>query len=151
MTRQHFQRGFWFICMILISIGIQQLLNIGTLLSLPEAVRAHISLSLPLEMGIGVLFISLVIVIVYQLFRMRGRVGQPRWMNRARWLMIGYLVWVGTRLTIFAQADYDRNRLLFLWILIGGISLVLFVQNIRYTAPQSPPNTGNVEQVKNEN
>ena len=56
---------------------------------------------------------------------------QKRIHRRALMLMIGFVIYNGVRLTIFTQAEYERQRLPFVWVMT--ILMVVVLLLIRQT------------------
>ena len=107
------KRPLWliaFTCLMML-YQIAWMLNV---LQLPDDLKAQISLSVPLEV-----IVSLVIVILFT-FGLYALVAKREWAIRYTigvfGLQIGYTL---LRLILFADADYDRQRLPFLLILFS--------------------------------
>ncbi|MCC6613875.1 MAG: hypothetical protein IT320_10385 [Anaerolineae bacterium] len=103
------------------------LISIGAALNglfLPPALVAEISLVPLVEFIVGVMWAVIFAYIALQLWRRKPRA--PRFLGWALVAWIGYSVF---RLSVFARADYDRQRLPFLWVagLVGCVVIGIFL------------------------
>jgi hypothetical protein len=101
--------------------GILALIQVGAALQAlqirPE-LAAQVSLSIPLEIAASAIGALLSAAVTVALLRC-----QPRALHYAAWLLIGFTGYRLGRLALFAQADYDQQRLPFL--AIGSLLLLL--------------------------
>jgi hypothetical protein len=81
-------------------------------LQVPPKLAVEISLPMSLQFVTGALWAGAALVVLRQLW-----LRQPGSGRRAGWLLVGFSIYTLLRLLLFAQADYDRERLLFLAIL----------------------------------
>lgn len=44
--------------------------------------------------------------------------------SRAIWLIVGFMLYVAARLTLFARSDYDRQRLPFMIVTVGSVLMI---------------------------
>lgn len=112
--------------LILLSLAMA-LVGIGaaiTALRLPPEIAEQVSLLPPLEVAAGVFWAVVFAAIAWRLWQRKP--GAPRFLGWALMAWIGYSVF---RLSVFARADYDRQRLPFLWVagLIGCVLMGIFL------------------------
>ncbi len=94
------------------------------------ALPADVSLLPPLELiaalvwGIG--FTALI-----------WQTAHGRWWRINRLALAAFIVYSVVRLTIFSRADYDRNRLPFLWVVMGIVLIAAVVYWMRLRRMQS--------------
>lgn len=109
-----------------IILGLLALMQIGNILYLlqlePELAQA-LSLSRPIAIAFGILWAGLFVWGISGLMRSRNH-------NRAGMIAIGFIVYSVARLAIFAEADYDRERVPFL--VVGSALIILFLSGVRF-------------------
>jgi len=101
--------------------GILTLIQLGGALhalQIRPELAAQVSLSMPLEVAASTTWALLSASVTLALLRRL-----PRALHHAAWLLIGFIGYSLGRLVLFAQADYDRQRLPFLAL----VSLVLLL------------------------
>ena len=112
---------------LMILTALLALVQVGAVvraLQVPNALAARISLPLPLEAIVSLLWALLSLGVLALLWRRerRGRLF-------AAWLAVGFSIYSLIRLLLFSQADYDRGRFPFLLVVIA-ILLILPVAYI---------------------
>jgi hypothetical protein len=80
-------------------------------LQIPADLAGQISLPLPLEFVASAFWALLFALCTLKLIRLEGDA-----QRRIFWAIIGFITYSAVRLLLFAQADYDRQRLPFLFI-----------------------------------
>ena len=100
-------RRRWWLIALTIALALMQIDAIIRLLNTPDALTEQISLVLPLEIFAGGLWTLIFAVLAVNLLRSRTT-------RLAQWTFIGFATYSTVRLLLFAQADYDQNRLPFL-------------------------------------
>lgn len=112
------------------------------LLRLPDGVGGDLALS-PIAQMIGAGFWALIFAwAAYSLLS-----GQRRGVNRALWLVIGFILYSVLRLLLFAQADYDRQRFPFLIVVsAAGLVFIVSVHLVR-KALVARPTTNRTENI----
>ncbi len=92
-----------------------------TAITRPAALSAEMTLPPALDFVGGALWAAIFVFVALRLWRRAGRARRS-----FAWASIGWIGYSLARLSIFARADYDRERLPFL-LLIGGIGCALIV------------------------
>lgn len=115
------KRPLWFI-MLTCFILIYQIVWLISVLQLPDDLKNQISLSVPLEIVMSVT------IVTFFTIGLRALIGMQAW--AIRYTLVGIdILWVTIlgRLILFAEADYDRQRLPFLimtFVIVGGFIAV---------------------------
>ncbi|MCU0514200.1 MAG: hypothetical protein MUE40_16715 [Anaerolineae bacterium] len=123
------------VCAIL---SVFQIINAVLVLQLPDAVSQRLSLPPGVQAALSLLWALLFAGSSGWLYR-----GPHRAARRVWWLLAGFALYSWLRLALFARADYDRDRLLFLaGLFIPG--LLLFVWRMMRPAAGHPTAEGNV-------
>lgn len=106
----------------------------------PPDIAALVSLPLPLEFTASMTWGLLSALVTITLIRCN-----PRALTYSAWLLIGLIVYNLARLVLFVRADYDQQRLPFLFALAIIILLVLtaFVLRPSRVATHPTENPGN--------
>lgn len=99
-------------------------------LSLP----ADVSLLPPLEFAAGVIWGIIFAALGWQS-------AHRRWLRINVLALVAFIVYSVVRLTIFSRADYDRNRLPFLWVVMSIILIAAVVYELRLRRMQSTEKT----------
>jgi hypothetical protein len=105
----------------------------------------QISLSIPLEFATSVAWGVLSAIVTFTLVRRK-----PRALRYATWLVIGFIGYSLARLLIFVRADYDQQRLPFLFVAAFIMLLIptaFIMHPVRVTA-QPTENSGNGRKPK---
>ncbi len=89
-------------------------------LRLPDDLVSHVSLVMPLEIVMGIGWAAVFVWAAYHLLR-----HQAGALRKTTWALVAFGLYSFVRLVIFARADYDRQRLPFLFILIIFVLLIL--------------------------
>lgn len=87
-------------------------------LSIDSALRDQLSLRPPFEFLMGIAWAAAFGAAVYRVARHR-----PFALRFAQLMLGGFAAYSAVRLLIWAQADYDRHRLPFLWIALAVVAL----------------------------
>lgn len=88
-------------------------------LQVPANLTAQISLPLPLEIVASGFWALVFALLTLNLIRLKAYAQRS-----TPWAIIGFIAYSAIRLLIFAQADYDRQRLPFLFISSAIILLI---------------------------
>ena len=104
--------------LVLVQVG-----NIVYLLQLSPGLAQTLSLSSPMAILLAGLWTGLFVWGVMGLIRTNA-------LNRALMIVIGFIVHSVARLAIFADADYDRERVPFL--VVGSALIVIFLSGVRF-------------------
>jgi hypothetical protein len=104
------RRPHWLIILI-VSLALFQLGAAIRTLQVPDALAAQITLPLPLEFIVGILWALVFAWLTPNLIRLKSNARR-----HTVWAVIGFAVYSVARLLLFTQADYDRQRLPFLLI-----------------------------------
>jgi len=110
--------GYWLLTLL---TGLLAVIAVGMavrVVTLPPELAAQVSLSLPLEFVAGIVWAGAFVWATWRLIR--GKRGS---VNLALGLALTFATYSVLRLFIFAQADYDRGRMPFLWVTLGLILL----------------------------
>ena len=112
--------------LILLSLTLA-LVGVGTAITalrLSSDIAEQVSLLPPLEVAAGIFWVVVFAAIAWRLWLRKP--GAARALGWALMAWIGYSV---LRLSVFARADYDRQRLPFLWVagLIGCVLIGIFL------------------------
>lgn len=102
------------------------LVNLVRMLQLPNDLNNQISLvpSFEIMMSIFWLFVTIWVVIL-----LLGN--HENALNRALWVSFGFIIYSVARLLIFTRADYDRQRIIFLVVIVLGLLLLFsFASNL---------------------
>ncbi len=102
----------WRLIVLAVALALFQAVAAARTLTVPPELAAQLSLPLPLEFAAGVWWALLFTFIAVNLVQMKPQA--VRWMG---WALVGFIVYSFARLLLFAQADYDRERLPFLLVL----------------------------------
>ena len=100
-------RRRWWVIALTIALALMQTGAIIRLLNTPAALTEQTSLVLPLEIVAAGLWTLIFAILAVNLLRLRAT-------RLAKWTFIGFATYSTVRLLLFAQADYDHNRLPFL-------------------------------------
>ncbi|NWG17961.1 MAG: hypothetical protein HXY41_15155 [Chloroflexi bacterium] len=98
----------------------------GRALGVSEAARVPVSLPSALAFAGGAVWALVWVLVALALWRRQARA-----CRYAAWAGVGFAFYSLGRLAVFAQADYDRQRLPFLTIAIFAFSTVLLISIIR--------------------
>lgn len=93
-------------------MGLLLLMQVGAViraLQLPTDLKSQLSLTQPTLIATALLWS---VVFGWAFLQCMG--GKKRALNRALWVICGFMFYSTGRLVIFARADYDRQRLPFL-------------------------------------
>jgi hypothetical protein len=110
---------------------------------LPQDIAALTSLSVPLELIAGVAWAAAFALVTFRVLN-----HHPNALRQSAWMFMGWVVYNMTRLVIFTQADYDRQRLPFLLIAAGIVLLISTTFVLRPTT-QRTENSGNGRESQN--
>jgi uncharacterized membrane protein YhaH (DUF805 family) len=101
--------------------ALHQAISAARVLTLPPELAARLTLPLPLEFVAGVVWALVFAYLTLKLLRLHAR-------RTAGWALIIFVTYSLLRLFLFAQADYDQQRLPFLVIvtaiLLAGWAIV---------------------------
>jgi len=98
------------------------LMQIGAMVravSMPDNLADRVSLFVPLEFAAASLWALIFAWVTVNLIRTRA-------IPPARWVLAGFGIYSTVRLLVFAQADYDQNRLPFLLVVTLLALFVIF-------------------------
>ena len=109
-------------------------------LNIAPDLAAQVSLSIPLEFAASLIWCLLAAFVTFTLVRHK-----PRALQYAAWLLIGFIGYSLARLLIFVRADYDQQRLPFLFVsaIIALIIPTAFILRPMRVAAQPTENPGN--------
>jgi uncharacterized membrane protein YhaH (DUF805 family) len=132
------RRSRWLLlCMcVLAAVQIGAAFNV---LQLPAETAASLSLPVNIQAGLGVLWAGAFLWTAAGLWQR-----QPEARNRARWLLGVFMLYSVVRLTLFARADYDQQRLPFL-VVAALILLVLLLFRIASSTRRHAEGNGETE------
>lgn len=102
-------------------VTVHQVINAVRVLQVPADLAALLTLPLPFEFIISIGWALVFAWITFDLLRLRLRTTKR---NYAGWAVFGFVTYSLLRLFLFAQADYDQQRLPFLIILTALILIV---------------------------
>ena len=123
----------WWLILLAAALTLFQLTSAIRVLQIPPAVSAHVSLLPALEFIAGMLWALLFGFGTATL--VQGNIRARRYIA---WVLLGFILYSTVRLLIFAQSDYDRQRLPFLIVLTLFISAIPVVYLLRR------PNNGEI-------
>jgi len=115
------KRPLWFI-IITCFILLYQIVWLVSVLQLPDDLKNQISLSVNLEIGISVL------IVTFFTFGLRALILTRKW--AIKYTVVGIVIlWMTIllRVIVFAEADYDRQRLpflLFITVVVCGLGVL---------------------------
>lgn len=114
----------WLIILTCIMM-LYQIVWIGRVLSLPDNLKERISLVVPLEVAISILFVTLFT------YGLRALIVRTTYAVRYTIVILGLLIGYSLlRLILFAEADYDRQRLPFLVILFSIVCCLVLLPEL---------------------
>jgi hypothetical protein len=113
-------RSRWLLVGLSAVLALAQLGAVLRWLNVPTDLAAQTRLILPLEWLAGGLWALFFTITAANLVRRR-----PGSMRQSAWMLGGFTIYSAARLLLFAQAEYDRNRLPF--IVIFTTLFVVFV------------------------
>ena len=102
-------------------------------LTRPAELDAQAHLSRPIELAAGILWALIFTFIAFTLLQRKRHA-----LRIALWGLMGFALYSVARLALFAQAEYDRQRLPFLFIVMTLFLLVL-TAFLRYYSRSRPP------------
>ena len=102
------------------------LVSLIRMLQLPNNLTNQISLVPSFEIVMSKFWLFVTIWVVTLLLR-----NHKNAVNRALWVSFGFIIYSVSRLLIFTQADYDRQRIIFLMVIVLGLLLLFsFASNL---------------------
>lgn len=123
----------WWLVLLAAALALFQLASAGHALQIPPEIRTHLSLPPALNFVAGLLWALLFGFGTATLVR-----GNSRAHHYIAWVLLGFILYSTARLFLFAQSDYDRQRLPFL------IVLALFISAIPAAYLLRRPNDGEI-------
>lgn len=103
-------------------VGLLLLMQLGAVLralQLPADLNSQLSFTRPMLIITAILWSGMFGWAFYQCVR-----GKSYAVNRALWIICGFMLYSAGRLVIFTQADYDRQRLPFLVVMILILGMI---------------------------
>jgi len=102
------------------------LVNLIRMLQLPNDLTNQISLVPSFEIVMSAFWLFTTIWVLILLLG-----NHENAVNRALWVSFGFIIYSVSRLMIFTRADYDRQRIIFLAIIVVGLLLLFsFASNL---------------------
>jgi hypothetical protein len=95
-------------------------------LRMPAELAAQVRVPVALDVTGGVVWALVFTLVTVWLARSDARAGRL-----AAWALIAFSIYMLSRLLLFTQADYDRQRLPFLLVICGGTMLIPVLYLIR--------------------
>ncbi len=115
---------FWLIILTCFMM-LYQIFWLLSVLQLEDELKNQISLSVPIEVIVSVA------IVTFFTFSLRALAGSSQWAMRYTIVGIGILsITILTRLIIYTEADYDRQRLPFLIIIITVVCCLAVLPKI---------------------
>lgn len=138
--------GTWWLCALTGALTLFQAAALLRALRLPADLAAAVSLPgalAPVGAGAWTLFFALLTVNLWQL--------RPRAVRQTAWAVIAFMVYNAARLVVYAQADYDRQRLPAALLALGLACVVPALYLLR--RPPNQPGNGDARNydVRSEN
>ena len=110
MTPEHTTKRHWWLIVLTGALSFVQLGAMLNIVTLPHPLAAQTSLILPLEFVISAVWALIFAYVTFNLIRLQ----EPRPAIR---VILSFVTYSVARLFVFSQADYDRDRILFLALL----------------------------------
>jgi hypothetical protein len=116
--------AYWLMLVVAL-LALMQIVFVIRVLQLPGELASQVNLRIPLEFVAGILWAGVFGFCTLTL--VRNRLYALRYTG---WALLGFLVYSVARLFIFAQADYDRQRLSFLLVLTIVILVMVLMRAV---------------------